>query len=100
MRETYQPPTTPAGPPHDRTPEETAPLSPSTEIDRMQRSATKTRARPRARGNGVPFPFSRYGLRPGRSRLGSPSFLQGLVIPALTHVILALTHVIPAKAGI
>ena len=57
----------------------------------------------RARGNGVPFPFSGHGLRPGRSRLDSPSFPLGLVnlalthvIPALTHVILALTHVILA----
>ena len=45
------------------------------------------------RGNGVPFPFSRYGLRPGCSRLDSLSIPPGLVNPAPTHVI-------PAKAGI
>ena len=49
MRETYQPPTTPAGPPHDRTPEETAPLSPSTEIDTIRQSPTNHNENSRAR---------------------------------------------------
>ena len=41
MRETYQPPAaSPAGPPHDRTLEETAPLSPSTETDTIRQSPT------------------------------------------------------------
>ena len=53
----------------------------------LQSQQSRARPRPHARGNGVPFPFSRHGLRLARSRLDSLSIPPGLVIPALTHVI-------------
>ena len=74
MRETYQPPTTsPAGPLHDYTIEETTLLPPSTKFDKTRQNPTKSCGnscvRARARGNRVPFPFSLHGsestYRPG-----------------------------------
>ena len=50
MRETHPTPTTSlAGPPYDHTPSATTLLPPATQYDNMQRNATETRARPRAR---------------------------------------------------
>ena len=68
----------------DHTPEETAPFSPATKSDRIRQKSTETRVRAfpnsrayaRARGDAVPFPFSRHGDCPqSGSRLdSSPSF--------------------------
>ncbi len=38
----------------------------ATGYDRAQRKLVPARAHARVRGNGVPFPFPRHGLRPGR----------------------------------
>ena len=48
----------------------------ATGYDRAQRKLVPARAHARVGGNGVPFPFPRHGLRPGRSgflELPSPS---------------------------
>ncbi len=68
----------------DHTPEETAPFPPATKSDRIRQKSTETRVRAfpnsrayaRARGDAVPFPFSRHGDCPqSGSRLdSSPSF--------------------------
>ena len=39
----------------------------STQSNRIQQNPTKIRVCARARGNGVPFPFSRHGLPPRHS---------------------------------
>ena len=84
MPETHQPPTTsPAGPPHDRTPEETPPPTVYrirhnvTESDEPQRKLVRARAR----GN-------------------RPPYAGGDTEPACPPASAASPPVIPAKAGI
>ena len=62
-------------PPHCvQTPEETALLPPSTKFDKNRQNSTRLfrnscpHARARARGNGVPFPFSRHWVAPRSQR--------------------------------
>ena len=47
-----------------------------TQCNTVRQHTTKTRARACARGNGIPFPFPRHGLRPDRRgflKLPSPN---------------------------
>ena len=81
MTETYQPPTTHVIPAKagiylaasklSKRQHSSGRRQKSTQYDRVRRTATKTRACActHARGNGVPSPFSRHRLRPGRPGL-------------------------------
>ena len=62
MRETYQPPTTsPAGPLHDHTTEETTLIPPSTKPDKIPRKLVCAHARAR-QPRSVPFSLAWIGL--------------------------------------
>ena len=94
MRETYQPPAaSPAGPPHDRTPEEMALLPPSIEIDTMRQSPTNHNKNSCAHAREATAPHTQGGYRaclPARERSvpsrhsragGNPFSLHGLPKP-------------------